>query len=352
MAIFVRKELLNYNPSQADYIYSDPNGKALVVNVKINNFTILLVAVHAPHQNEEQARFLKHLRTKIPAPPASHIPFLFGDFNFTEAPSLDCAPARLSQKSPDAVIELAKLRSHLGGMVDAYRAVHGFACDVTHHGKAGDTKSRHDRGYIGTATVHNTHAPSLRNMHHVSRNDLAVVKQGAKCIRADHDAVVITVRLGNIKMPTLPWKYTRPDDPDEVKEVQTEIGLITAQSKDQDKSPEETIEAIAKAAKGIRSKQIKEKWAAHHKERMKLKRKINSAEQQVPTTQAKRLAKDATINRWLKKYIALETKYNTQQKIQNSKNRLNEDRGSKAHFKPLRPVQGGDAMSHLPKNQL
>ena len=358
MAVFVRKDLLDRAPTPQDYVYADPKGKALAVNVTIRGYTFLLIAVHAPHKNKEQAAFLKHLRNNIPPPPDSHIAVLMGDFNFVEAPSIDCQPAQFSQDSPDAVNELYELRSHLGGMVDAYRATHELENEITHQGlpvpgvkKVG---RRLDRPYVQTKHVHDRKAPCLRSMRHLSSLNLAVTPDGNKSIESDHDAIVITFRLGDIKKAKGTWSYSQPDSPEEIKQVQeavTEAIEAIEESSNPDKvpGPEETIKAIHKAAKDTRIAQAKAKKANQSKARNTLLSKILSAKRFVPESLAKRKQRDSMIDRWRRQYTALTTKLRFQSNIRASGDWLNADRSNKAHFKPLRPLSDQVTMTRLCK---
>ena len=208
---------------------------------------------------------------------------LQSDFNFTEAPAVDCIPARKYQKSPKAAFELTELRKHLGkhlgGMIDAFRAAHGLKVETTHHGQSHHTKSRHDRSYIPTTLALNHKAPALRNTRHIPRIDLTIRSSyDGKIIKSDHDAVVTTIRLSDIKEPPKAWKYTRPDSPSKIIKVNNAVQAAIDQSKDSKASPDEAMAAIAKAAKDTRIAQKKAHWEAHTKKVIDLKNKINSLE--------------------------------------------------------------------------
>ena len=176
----------------------------------------------------------------------------------------------------DAVFELARLRAHLGGMVDAYRVVHELDDDVTYHGRigCGDTKSRLDRQYFQISHVTRQSAPCLRHMHHVRSEELAITMDGNNPIASDHDAVVSTLRLGDIQKPIQSWKYTKPQSPAEIEEVRQ---AVAAAAESNTSSPEITLHAINEAAKAVRNQQIKTRKTKRYQACNKLLSKIKSA---------------------------------------------------------------------------
>ena len=269
-----------------------------------------------------------------------------GDFNFVEAPTIDCRPAKYKQNSPEAVFELARLRSHLGGMVDAYRVINGFEDKVTYHGRpgCGDTKSRHDRIYIPIKHAQSNTTPCLRTMKHICSAELTVTVDGNTPITSDHDAVMITYRLGDIRKPEKKWAYSRPEDPEEIEEVRKAV--VEATDK-QPATPEIMLHAINKAAKDVRTNQIKKRKAKRYKASRTLLNKIASVKNKIPASQEQRRALKAQIVRWLRQYTAMITKFKNQGNIRASGDWLNKDRGDKAHFKPLRPILDNATMTML-----
>jgi hypothetical protein len=139
IAIHIPKKLMTTAPTSGDYVYKNPNGKALAVNVTINNVLFLLIVIHGPHTDKDYAIFMDNLATNIGTPTPDRIPLIFGDFNFVEAPALDCVPPAIKQERPLAATGLAHLLTHIGahwgGMTDAYRTVWGMQTAVTTHPK-------------------------------------------------------------------------------------------------------------------------------------------------------------------------------------------------------------------------
>ena len=173
MALFIRKELLSSAPDDSNYIYRDPEGKALAVTLTIGKTPFLFIIVHAPHTDAEQEAFLQKLQANIPSPSRDGVTLLMGDFNFVDSPTFDIEPSQTKNKSPRAIQALVALRNHLGGLVDAFRCIHPFETFVTCH-KNPISKSRYDRGYVSSHLVRADKAPCLRTMQHIPRHDLMV----------------------------------------------------------------------------------------------------------------------------------------------------------------------------------
>ena len=153
-------------------------------------FTIMLIVIHGPHTDKEYETFMDSLTSGISPPSPTTIPIVLGNFNFVEAPALDCVPPVISQQRPLAAAGLTRFLTHIGthwgGMIDAYRTVWGMQTAVTTHPKQGAIRKRLDRIYFPVQFIKNQ-APCLRTVQHIPRADLAVsTKKGIQA--SYHDA--------------------------------------------------------------------------------------------------------------------------------------------------------------------
>ena len=229
-------------PTSSDYIYKHTNGKALAINVTINNVLFLLIVVHGPHTDKEYEIFMDNLVTNIGVPTPNRIPLILGDFNFVEAPALDCVPPVTRQERPLAAAGLTRLLTHIGthwgGMIDAYRTVWGMQTAVTTHPKTGATRKRLDRIYVPIQFIKDV-APCLRTTQHIPRADLAVTtRTGLQT--SYHDAVVATICFTDIQKPPPTWSYKRPFKMEALKEIKAVISKTKQEATHKQASAEST----------------------------------------------------------------------------------------------------------------
>ena len=114
------------------------------------------------------------------------------------------------------------------------------------------------------------------------------------------------MQLGNIKRPEPTWTYTRPNNPQDIKEVQEEIKKTIKITEDDNLNPGDTINLIANRTKKIRKEQKKKECDKYRQDMATLRRKILSYQQQVPATKRERLIKCDVLKRWVKKYANME----------------------------------------------
>ena len=157
----------------------------------------MFIVIHGPHTDKEYETFMDSQITNIGSPSPTRIPIVLGDFNFVEAPALDCVPPVISQQRPLTAAGLARFLTHIGthwgGMIDAYRTVWGMQTAVSTHPKQGAIRKRLDRIYVPIQFIKDV-APRLRTVQHIPRADLAISTK--KGIRASyHDAVAATMYM-------------------------------------------------------------------------------------------------------------------------------------------------------------
>ena len=90
VALHVPKDLVASPPTPNDYVYKHKDGKALAINLTIKNTPFLIIIIHGPHTDKEYEPFMDVLTLNIAPPDPARVPIILGDFNFVEAPTLDC----------------------------------------------------------------------------------------------------------------------------------------------------------------------------------------------------------------------------------------------------------------------
>ena len=239
--------------------------------MKLHNTTFLLIAIHAPHTDSDLKTFFALLIRNIPSPPKDIIPYLLGDFNFTESPASDSQPPQYDQPHPSAINALLDFKLHLckhqnSPMIDIHTAIHGADRRITYHCK--DTERRYDRAYAPEKclTIH----PTITKLNYFERRDLAArTDQGT--LPSDHDAIQILTRASDETKPKKSFSYRPPRTPNELRKYESEIDLSLSATTLAD--PEHRMDEVTKATESLARKIKRANRLAENKTVWTLKQK-------------------------------------------------------------------------------
>ena len=126
-------------------IYRHTEGKALAIHITWHRRKLLILLMHCPHNDREQAAFYEEITSALRAayrklnpantegdvPPDREVVWM-ADHNHVTDPTLDCRPERSYSKHPKAVAARIDMERYLRAPADAYRHFNPKGKSTTH----------------------------------------------------------------------------------------------------------------------------------------------------------------------------------------------------------------------------
>uniref|UniRef100_A0A674MN32 Endonuclease/exonuclease/phosphatase domain-containing protein n=1 Tax=Takifugu rubripes TaxID=31033 RepID=A0A674MN32_TAKRU len=180
-AIIVHKDVAFESSS----VVSDPNGRNVIVQGKLQNTPVVLASIYAPTWDDD--KFMSKIFSNIPNAADHHI-IIGGDFN--QVQDLDLDRSSTSQSSLSKATSMLKFHADQLGLSDPWRTMYP-------HTKAFSFFSHVHRSYsrIYFFLLDNRLLDNIQSCEYHS------------IVISDHSPITLNINLSQDKLPTKPWRF-------------------------------------------------------------------------------------------------------------------------------------------------